>query len=69
MSGRHSTRRRELTEKGQSHAAAIHKSKAMILKHQESKQHNKEIDALAGIMKGMKFGGRRKRKTRRRSRK
>jgi len=50
MSGRHSTRRRELTERGQSHAAAIHKSKAMILKHQESKQQNKDIDELAGLM-------------------
>jgi hypothetical protein len=70
MSGRQSTRRRELTERGQSHAAAIHKSKAMVLKHQESKKQNKDIDELAGLMETrMKFGGRRKRKTRRRSRK
>jgi hypothetical protein len=69
MSGRQSTRRRELTERGQSHAAAIHKSKAMVLKHQESKKQKEKVDELADIMKGMKFGGRRKRKTRRRSRK
>ena len=69
MSGRHSTRRRELTERGQSHAAAIHKSKAMVLKHQDSKKQKEKVDELADIMKGMKFGGRRKRKTRRRSRK
>jgi len=70
MSGRHSTRRRELTERGQSHAAAIHKSKAIILKHRESKQQNKEIDELADLMgKRMNVGGRRRRKTRRRSRK
>jgi hypothetical protein len=69
MSGRQSTRRRELTERGQSHAAAIHKSKAMVLKHQDSKKQKEKVDELADIMKGMKFGGRRKRKTRRRSRK
>jgi len=69
MSGRQSTRRRELTERGQSHAAAIHKSKAMVLKHQDSKNQKEKVDELADIMKGMKFGGRRKRKTRRRSRK
>ena len=70
MSGRHSTRRRELTERGQSHAAAIHKSKAMVLKYQDSKKQNKDIDELAGLMgKRLELGGRRKRKTRRRSRK
>lgn len=70
MSGRQSTRRRELTEKGQSHAAVIHKSKAMVLKHQESKKQKEQVDELADLMgTRMKFGGRRKRKTRRRSRK
>ena len=65
-----SGRTRKQTEKGKLHAADMHKAYLMTLKHQESKKQNKEIDELAGLMgTRMKFGGRRKRKTRRRSRK
>lgn len=69
MSGRN----RKLTAKAQEHMEARAASLAAAVKKRDTRRKNAEIvpeiDYLTGMLARTKLGGRRKRKTRRRSRK